>query len=163
MTTRGKFIPCDDGFHKGFYNDNNAEESLVEIAYTDYFDSEPCDDFAYGDAHAFLCGSCQLFALCLSKIFGYQAYLIESKDTIHFHVFCRVSKENIVYYIDARGVTTSFDEFMEIARIFVPDAYTIREISTLDIESWNCDEEYLEEALAFAEAIIKGHEENYRV
>lgn len=113
-------MPCGDGFHKGFYNDSDAKESLSKIFYTDYFDSEPNVEFPYGDASSLLCGSCQLFALSLSKLLGYQVYLIESEETRHFHAFCRVHKEKVLYYIDARGATTSFDEFMDVASSFVP-------------------------------------------
>lgn len=163
MTTQWRFLPCGDCRHKGFYNCDNAESALNKIAYTDYFDAEPNEEFPYGTADSLLRGSCQLFALSLSKMFGYQAYVIECIYTKRFHAFCRVSKNGQLYYIDARGVTTSFDEFMEVASFFVPSDYNIREITSTDLEVWNSDEEYLMEALAFAEAVIKDYEENYRI
>ena len=123
MTAQCKFLPFGECQHKGFYNNGNAEETLKEIAYTNYFGAEPNEEFPYGYADSLLRGSCQLFALSLSKQFGYQAYVIESNDTKRFHAFCRVSKNNQFYYIDARGVTTSFDEFMEVASFFVPGDY----------------------------------------
>lgn len=89
--------------------------------------------------------------------------MIECIYTKRFHAFCRVSKNGQLYYIDARGVTTSFDEFMEVASFFVPSDYNIREITSTDLEAWNRDEEYLLEAFAFAEAVIKDYEESYRI
>ena len=65
------------------------------------------------------------------------------------------------YYIDARGITTSFDEFMDIARNFVHDEYIIRPVSDNDIIEWNNDYYYDKEALAFAEAIIKKYNNYY--
>lgn len=165
MTNRGELIFFEKlGWHKGFYNDGNAKDSLRKIAYTDFFKEEPDDeDFAYGDAESLLCGSCQIFALSLSKILGYAPYIIKSKDAEHFHAFCQFSKDHQIYYVDARGITTSFDEFMEVAGVFAPGEFVIREITSHDIDEWNQDEKYLNEALAFAEAIIKGNIECYRV
>ena len=163
MTAQWELLPYGKCQHKGFYNNGNAEEVLNKIAYTDYFDTEPNEEFPYGTADSLLRGSCQLFALSLSKMLGYQAYVIECIYTKRFHAFCQVSKDGQLYYIDARGVTTSFDEFMEVASFFVPGDYNIREVTSMDIEDWNSNEEYLKEARAFAEVIIKDYEENYRI
>ena len=65
------------------------------------------------------------------------------------------------YYIDARGVTSSFDEFMSVAKRFVTDEYTIRPIIPKDIEEWEIGSEYNEEAYAFAEVIIKKYRDCY--
>ena len=163
MTSQWKVLSCSEYRHKGFYNHDDAVEALSKIAYTDYFDAEPNEEFPYDSARSLLCGSCQLFAFTLSKLFGYQAYKIESNNSQRFHAFCQVAKNDELYYIDARGVTTSFNEFLEIARFFVSNDYCIREITSTDFAIWNSNEEYLQEALDFAEAVIKDHEENYRI
>ena len=67
------------------------------------------------------------------------------------------------FYIDARGVTTSFDEFMDVAGDFVNDEFIVRKTTPQDIEEWENNEDYYEEALAFAEAVIRDYEECYRV
>lgn len=166
MSRRGECISfyrqrC--AWHKGFYNDNDPEQSLCDISYTDFFMKPDDVNFAYDDAHSLLRGSCHLFALSLSKVFGYSPYLIETKDGKHFHAFCQVYRENWCYYIDARGATTSFDEFMDVAGDFVTGEFIIRGIDTQDIEKWKIDEDYLKEALLFAETVIKNFEECYRV
>ncbi len=125
-------------WHKGFYNDKNPEESLRDIRYTDFFVTLPNDDdFVYSDAHPLLCGSCHLFALALSNVLGYTPYIIESKNQKGFHAFCQTYQKRHLFYIDARGATTSFDEFMDIAKIFVHGEFIIREITTQKIEEWN--------------------------
>lgn len=65
------------------------------------------------------------------------------------------------YYIDARGITSSFDEFMAVAQEFVGDEYTIRLITAEDIDEWKKDSYYDAEARAFAEAVIEKFRECY--
>ena len=60
-----------------------------------------------------------------------------------------------MYYVDARWVTSSFDEFMVVAREFVRGEYTISQATSEVIEEWESDSEYNDEAYAFAEAVIR--------
>ena len=149
-------------WHKGFYIETNPEQHLLDINYTDFFENSDDKFFLYDNALQLLRGSCHLFALSLSKILGYSPYLIENRSG-GFHAFCQVHKNNQLFYIDARGATTSFDEFMDVAGDFVHDEFIVREITQQDIEEWENNEDYYEEALAFAEAVIKDYEECYRV
>ena len=148
--------------HKGFFNDSDPEQHLREIKYTDFFEKPDDKFFLYVDAHQLLRGSCHLFALSISKLLGYSPYIIEGKAG-GFHSFCQVYKNHQHYYIDARGATTSFDEFMDVAGEFVTDAFVIRKITPQDIDEWENNEDYYEEALTFAEAVIKEYEDCYRV
>ncbi len=150
------------GWHKGFYNDTDPEQQLRDISYTDFFEESADKFFLYVDAHQLLRGSCHLFALSLSKILGYSPYLIEGKDG-GFHAFCQVCRNYQIYYVDARGATTSFDEFMDVAGEFVTGEFSIREVNSQDVEEWENNEDYYEEAILFAEAVIKEYEECYRV
>ena len=50
---------------------------------------------------------------------------------------------------------------MEIAKNFVSDEYTIRPVGPNDIDEWEKDSDYNEEALAFAEAVIVKYKECY--
>ena len=76
-------------------------------------------------------------------------------------MFCQIYKNRTWYYIDARGITTSFDEFMEVAKKFVSDEFTIRRLTDDDIEEWENECDYNEEAYAFAEAIIEKYKDCY--
>jgi len=74
-----------------------------------------------------------------------------------------VYKNGRLYYVDAREVTSSFDEFMIVAREFVHGEYTIREATQDVIKEWESGSEYNDEAYAFAEAVIKEYIECYTV
>lgn len=162
MRDRSKFYSMDCyGWHKGFYVDENFEETLWNIDYKGFGEVPEDDDmFPYDSAHQLLCGACNIFALALHKVFNYDVYVIEEKKKTGFHAFCQVYKNKRWHYIDARGITTSFDEFMDIAGRFVKDEFSIRLAYTSDIEDWT-DDDYFEEAFAFAEAVIEKYKECY--
>ena len=148
--------------HKGFYNYSDGEKALCNIRYSDFFEYPKNDDeFPYVSAHELLCGSCNYFAVSLSKIFNYNPYIIEGKNKRGFHAFCQIYRNRRWYYVDARGITSSFDEFMDVAKIFVTDEYIIRPAASEDIEEWESDSNYNEEAYAFAEALIKKYKKYY--
>ena len=63
--------------HKGFYNDENPEKSLLNINYSDFFTLTDSNDPPYENAHSLLCGYCHIFALALKNILGYNPYIIE--------------------------------------------------------------------------------------
>ena len=148
-------------YHKGFYRDNDSLKVLEEIYYADYFELPDDTEFPYDTARSLLCGSCHLFALSLNKVFGYTPYIIEGITGGGFHCFCQVYRNKKWFYVDARGITSSFSEFMDEAKTFVSDEYIIRQVTSEDIEEWKIDEKYLKEALAFAEAIIHEYKECY--
>lgn len=141
--------------HKGFYNDEDIFKSLISIRYSDFFVEPDDDEFPYDTAYTLLCGSCHHFALSLQKLLNYNVYIIEGNNKKGFHAFCQVYRDREWYYIDARGVTSSFDEFMDGVKIFVSDEYTIRLVSDDDIRKWSTDSNYDKEAYEFAEAVIR--------
>ena len=149
------------GWHKGFYNDDDCENTLLHIRYSDYGEVPDDDMFAYDSVYSLLRGGCHVFALSLQKVLGYNAYIIQGNNKVGFHAFCQIYKKGKWYYIDARGITTSFDEFMKVAGSFVSDEFTIRPIDSSDIEEWKKDDNYFTEACLFAEAVIKEYKECY--
>ena len=149
MWSRDDMISVESyGWHKGFYNDKNFSDSLRNIRYDDFFEYPDDLEFPYDSAHELLRGSCHHFALSLNKMLGYSAYIIEGNNKRGFHAFCQIYKNNQCFYVDARGITSSFDEFMCVASEFVKDEYTIRA-------------NYHAEALVFAEAVIEKFKECY--
>ncbi len=167
MDRKGDLISFSSfGWHKGFYNVDDLDDitdALLNINYTDFFEYPDDDEFPYDSAHSLLRGSCNHFAVALNKVLGYTAYIIESSDRRGFHAFCQVYKNGRLYYVDARGVTSSFDEFMVVAREFVRGEYTIREATQDVIEEWESGSEYNDEAYAFAEAVIRKYIKCYTV
>ena len=103
-------------WHKGFYNTDDFSKALCKVHYEDFFEYPDDDEFPYDSAHSLLRGSCNHFAVALHKVLGYTPYIIEQTDKRGFHAFCQVCKNGKLYYVDARGVTSSFDEFMSVAR-----------------------------------------------
>lgn len=141
-------------YHKGFYNEGDISKALCNINYTDFWELPDDDEFPYTSAHQLLYGSCNHFAISLQQLFGYTPYVIQGNNKRGFHVFCQVYKNRKWYYVDARGITSSFDEFMDMAKMFVNDEYTIRPVSIDDIEEWERDSKYNSEAYAFSKAVI---------
>ena len=147
-------------WHKGFYNDDSFKESLFSIQYDDFFNLPDDDEFPYGPAYLLLYGSCHIFAASLKKIFGYTPYIIEQIDGKGFHAFCQVCRNESVCYVDARGITSSFDEFMEVAEQFVKGEYIIRPAEDADLNAAP-SEDYDKEGSDFAKAVIEKYKECY--
>ena len=166
MDPKEKFISCQQiGWHKGFYHDKNLIDALGKVYFEDFLEVPDDDEFPYCTAHELLRGSCHIFSLGLQKVFGYTPYIIEGKNKRSFHSFCQIynSQKRIWYYIDARGVTTSFDEFLDVAKEFVSDEYTIRQMNEEDIKELKKDDNHYEIALDFAVAVIERYKEYYTV
>ena len=162
MADRGELVSFNSfGWHKGFYNDDNYSDSLLRIRYSDYFEEPDDDEFPYDSAYVLLNGSCNHFAVSLRNVFYYNVYVIEAKDRKGFHAFCQVYKNRQWYYVDARGITSSFDEFLVGIKTFVRDQFTIRPMEECDLQEWEKDFNYNSEAYAFSEAIIKDYSEFY--
>lgn len=150
--------------HKGFYNEEGFSNALGEIDYSDRFECPDDDEgaFIFSSAEYLLRGECGCFALALQDIFGYTPYVIESADDKGFHAFCLAKRNGRFYYIDARGVTTNFDEFMLVASEFVRGEYIIKVATKEDAESWKRGEFY-EYAFSFSKALINDCREYYTV
>lgn len=153
-------------WHKGLYNVDDVDDitdALLKIRYTDFFEYPDDEEFPYDSVHSLLRGLCNYFAVAPKNVLGYTPYIIEKADKKGLYAFCQVYKNGRLYYVDARGVTSSFDEFMVVAREFVRGEYTIREATQDVIEEWERGSEYNEEAYAFAEAVIRKYIECYIV
>ena len=102
-------------FHNGHYVRANIDQSLKEVRNSKHgeieCDDEDAADYQYETADIFLHGSCQLFSLALHKNFGYNAYKITWEGR-HIHYFCMIDLGKHKIYIDVRGMTTDFNEFV---------------------------------------------------
>lgn len=100
----------------------------------------------------------------VEEILGYEAFIIEERERPRFHAFCQAYLNGKKAYIDARGVTTSFDEFMEVAGEFVKGPFVIRRINEKDIIKWQSSSDNShEEHLALAEKVINDNIECYKI
>lgn len=94
----------------------DINQYLAEISSYINISDEVLDDesFVVFDADDFRQGACHIFAHELTKKYGYPVFVIE-KDA-NPHIFCK-SKDGR-YYIDVRGVTDDFSEFIRTLEYF---------------------------------------------
>ena len=138
--------------------DKNIEKYLAEISNYTKISDEMLEDesFVVFDADDFRQGACQTFAYELTKKYGYPVFVIE-KDA-NPHIFCK-SKDGR-YYIDVRGVTDDFSEFIRTLEYFydAEDKSEPYEFLKEDFE-----EKYTEIYEVFARIIIQEDEERYSI
>lgn len=157
-------------FHAGYYCKVNKEhwniEEFLKKALNHQFadnENETADaQNVYYDASIFLQGSCQLFSLALHKEFGYDAFEIRKGTSCHF--FCQATYQGAPVYIDVRGVTTSWEEFLSG---LLGDFHDQAEITSQDIEETakldDPDDLYAADGLVFAKHLIHEHPEYYDI
>lgn len=143
MQDRSNYVVRDEARHKGFYCDDDGKFRGLE-KYPYIIDSPEIDeDLAGLTAACYLKGSCNIFALALESVFQYPLFVIENDiDGKSFHAFCQVLLNDDFSFIDARGVTTSFDEFLLVAREFIDREFIVRCVSDADRESWAQDDDF---------------------
>lgn len=172
MDKRKEFVFFNENeFHKGFYNDCDYSLSLDCIEYEDFFgicesDDEDKDEIAsYGEAGVFLKGACHRFAFMLNKIFGYPMYVIKGKDDrSSFHAFCIIDYKGKKCYVDARGITSSLDEFKNvIEKEFVLGEHEIEPIGRDFVEENDFEAKYITEIDSFAEIFINQYRVCYEI
>lgn len=138
-------------FHKGFYINHMGD--LDEISFEELMGYESDEEIGVYNASQLLHGVCYLFSYALHEVFDYDAFAIMNNDIL-VHTFCRSQYENRPVYIDARGATTSFDEFLQG---FVMDSVWSIERQHLD-EVW---EDRDMERYAFAKQVIRRYMSYY--
>ena len=159
-----------DPFHTRYHsgveeNYRGMSERLTKILNPQF--SDPEDDSSefhnvYEDASIFLQGSCQLFSLALHQEFGYDAF--EIRQGIFCHFFCKATYAGEPIYIDVRGMTTSWEEFLSGT---YADFHDYDEITPQDIEETaklnDPDDLYAKDGLAFAKYLIHEYPEYYDI
>ena len=126
-----------------------------QINYSDALVEDIDSDFILDDADIFRQGVCQLFAFALNQKYGYTAYILEVGNG--FHIFCKSSDKS--EYIDVRGKTKSFEEFVYGSELAYTDIDISKEYVFSD-EDFNG--EHYDIGLAFAQAIIENDAKRYQ-
>lgn len=110
--------------------------------------------FVFYDADVFRQGVCQLFAYALHQRFGYKVHIIKAQNRCH--IFCKTLDNQ---YVDVRGMTHSFNEFIcGLEFLDIKD-------DTSEAYSFSDDDftgAYHNVALAFANAIIEHDVQRYK-
>lgn len=149
-------------FHTGFYNKKDITKALRSIAAGDFEELREIktdEECPYTDASNFLCGSCTLFALALHNRFDYVVYEIVRKGNSLAHAFCQADYGDKKIYIDVRGITSDFTEFMTGILLPPNEEYCIQKRDTE--QDILCPEKYDDFGYAFAEAVINRNPEFY--
>ena len=149
-------------YHTGFYKEY-PKKKLTD--YENYLLNDiPYEtDNPYEMADIFLNGSCDIFALYLHNKYGYEIYKLSNRPAIHY--FCIDYSKGIKKYIDVRGITTSYEEFIcEFPRLKKIDINSAKKVEKLDIEKdieQNKNDKFLYFGLKFAEDIIENNPKFY--
>lgn len=130
--------------HKGFYNDIDYRQTMTNLDLIQINEITQEEDGDYVSAINLLEGECSTFALALEETLGYETFLIENSDGMpSFHAFCQKNIENHLFFIDARGATTDFEEFFEIIfPAFIHGPFTVRPVKNNDKEEWRKTDHY---------------------
>lgn len=129
-------------------------KSDPSINYTDALLEDADTEFILDDADVFRQGVCQLFAFALQEEFGYKVYKISVKGGIH--IFCK--SPDGAEYIDVRGKTHSFREFILGSDVPITDEDSSEEYS---FEEDDFSGDYYDIGLAFARELIRNDRERY--
>lgn len=143
-------------YHTGYYLEPfwAIKERLESVTYEEVMGRKTPDDeeFIYDNAEIFLNGSCQLFSYALMEKFGYAPYKIKDRD--HVHYFCQASYQKKRVYVDVRGMTTDFGEFLQSSCISDDEAIIITPQEISDEELFEIKQDKIW-GLPFAKAIIE--------
>lgn len=88
-----------------------------EIDFLRFLKIEPEDYFPY----MFLHGYCYAFASCLNLKYGYEMKGIYNENDKLVHAYCVAYKDKNPVFIDIRGCTSNWAEFIEEFRDELPD------------------------------------------
>ena len=152
--------------------ENNNSEKLNKINHSKFYEGDkdilnirnnneivekdeenPFEQFSAVD---FMTGSCDIFSVCLNEKFDYKIYKIIQKKEVHYFCFSEIDK--IKYYIDVRGFTNSFNEFVNFYRM--PKNGEIKKVSKSEINETKRQKYYLD-GERFAKKIINENINNY--
>ena len=140
-------------FHKGFY-ENDVESIKTQLGKIKSINSAEIfknGDCVYYEANIFLHGICHIFAYVLHQKFGYDILEVKNKSGSMIHWCCITKHNGRKLYIDVRGMTTDYDEFLSE---FQPDI-GLKPLKNKIINLENYEDEWKEtDQLQFASEII---------
>lgn len=90
---------------------------------------------------------------CFIKKYGYTVYKIEKKNGDYIHCFCTAIWNGITYYIDVRGITNNYDEFISEFEDFVSKEESLQ--CTVPVENFKNDYPFAMELASKVESYFK--------
>ena len=143
-------------FQNGFYI--NKKEDVINILQK-IKSNKPVNnsDNIYYNAHLFLHGICHVFAYALHLKYGYQILELKNETGSMVHWCCISKYKGKKVYIDVRGITSDYNEFIDE---FQPDIGE-RPIQNIITNLNNYEDEWDAEQLVFANEIISKYKHYY--
>lgn len=98
----------------GFYNELDALKEDYPDADWGFLENTTISDEMKLNAYDFLHGSCLNFAMVLHELYGYDIECIFSEeDSSLVHAYCKKQIDEVIYFIDVRGITSDYVEFID--------------------------------------------------
>lgn len=150
-------------YHNGFYEDlDNFLRSYPDGDFG-FMENNICisrDSFGRTvSAYDFLHGFCNIFAEVLNAKYGYPIYVIIDDNGYCVHCFCVNIVNGVNYYIDVRGITTDYIEFISEFEDFTDEDSS--RINTIPIEKYKFFTVDDSEMKSCADEIITQYNEYY--
>lgn len=156
-----KMIKTSNGnFHKGFYE--SCKENYMKQLLNIRSNNQDMEPKTYYSAEFFLHGICHIFAYDLHRKFGYDILELKNKSGGMTHWCCVSDYNDKKLYIDVRGATTDYNEFLEEFQPDMGEHPLEKIIDEKDLINYN-DEWEEEEQLKFADDIIERYYNYYSV
>lgn len=156
-----KMIKTSNGnFHKGFYE--SCKENYMKQLLNIRSNNQDMELKTYYSAEFFLHGICHIFAYDLHRKFGYDILELKNKSGGMTHWCCVSDYKGKKLYIDDRGATTDYNEFLAEFQPNMGNHPLEKIIDEKDLIDINDDFED-EEQLKFADDIIERYYNYYSV
>lgn len=158
-----KMIQSSDGnFHKGFYEsckENNMAQ-LLNIRSNNPAEISKTGECFYYYAENFLHSICHIFAYVLHQKFGYDILELQDESGCMVHWCCVSDYKGRELYIDVRGATTDYYEFLSEFQPSIGKNPLKRKINEKDLVDYA--DEWIEEGqIRFANEIIEKYYNYY--
>lgn len=86
-------------------------------------------------AYDFLHGCCNEFAYMLNEKYGYPVFEIKGEEGNLIHSFARVDTDSKHYFIDVRGITTDYSEFISEFEDWTDEETSIENTFPVDLQN----------------------------
>ena len=152
--------------HNGFYlraeKAGHPKEDIVDILEPSF--TYACKDGFCIKGGMFLHGICDIFAEALHRKYGYELHQVNDEGNYLVHAFCTAKKNGKTVYVDVRGMTTDYEEFICPFDDFFPTEEERKRILPYDAKNLEYYESgYVKEALVAADKMLENNREYYEL
>ena len=142
-------------FCKGFYSSKTEIKKILYEVKSQKLNSTLMNvDY---NAEIFLHGFCHIFAYALHKKYGYKIFEFKNPSGTMIHWCCIKKYKGYKLFIDVRGITSNYNEFLDEFQPDMGECPTIKNI--VNLSKYN--DEWEEKWVDFANEIIEKYPEYY--